>query len=228
MNYKIGICDDEYTCRENIKKTINNYFSKNNNTCSIYEFSSGQSVLESAQKLDILFLDIEMDGINGLEVKDQITTIDTLSIVFVTNYQHHMGQAFGKNVIAFINKDEIYKIDEILSQIEKKELLHQQIRIGNDSFDTFDILYAKADGAYTTIYLKDTNVLCCIYLNDFLKKIPNYNFTRVHRSYVVNLFYVKDILATNVLLSNNNEIPLSRSYKKDFTDIYFRYIRSVR
>jgi len=165
-----------------------------------------------------------MPNLNGIEVKNQINSDCT--IIFDTNYKQRMYEAFGKNAIAFIKKDELYRINDTLTKIEQEEMEHKIVQLGNQLIDIDSILYAKAEGSYTHIHTMEEDFLECIYLSHTLEKINSNSFIRIHKSYIINMKYIRKINSKHVLLINNSRIPLSRLLKKDVTEQYYNYIKS--
>ena len=99
----IGICDDEQKSREILLSFCRQLFVDKENY-KIKEFVSGEEVLKS-EKTDILLLDIEMCGIDGIVVKDELQNQgEEVDILFITNYSERMQEAYGKNVFGFLHK----------------------------------------------------------------------------------------------------------------------------
>lgn len=224
MNYKIAICDDEDKYIKAIKDVIEEYFHDKQSSCEIVFFTSGNELLKQAYKFDIIFLDVEMDNINGLEIKNNLSRLVDLRIIFVTNYEQYMSEAYGKNVVAYVSKTEINRIKDILKKIEIEDSEHMFITIDGRMIDVYDIKYVKADGSYCDIYYNETNSKLCVYLNDLLERLPN-SFIRVHRSYIINLRFIRDINKIDIILKDNTKITISRSYRDIVFKRYFEYIR---
>lgn len=226
MIYKIGVCDDEIFYIEKIEYLINEHFKKSKKEYTITIFQSGKDLSNSINELDILFLDIEMGDICGIDIKNQLSMVpNTCKIIFVSNHVQRMQEAFGKNVIAFINKAELETIDATLSKIEKEEEEHHIIEISDYRVDIFDIMYAKANGSYTEVYTTMKEKTCCIYLKSLLQRLNGYNFIQVHRSYIVNMKYIKNLTKDLVILTNDCEVPISRKYRTEVSLKYYEYVR---
>lgn len=89
---RIGICDDEKEVQKEIERLC-----KNRQGITVYCFDNAQAVLEIKEKLDILFLDIELGGMDGILLKDILEEKEIVTmIVFVTSHKEVMEQAFGK------------------------------------------------------------------------------------------------------------------------------------
>lgn len=99
----IGICDDENVIRDKIEKICINETKKYCEDVVIQKYSDGREVLE--KDFDILILDIEMEDVDGIVVKNyfQKRKKDTI-IIFVTSHNEMMSQAFGVNVMGFVAK----------------------------------------------------------------------------------------------------------------------------
>lgn len=224
MNYKIAICDDEDNCIKVIRYVIEDYFQDKKIMCEIDCFTSGNELLEKAYKFDIIFLDVEMEIVNGLEIKNQLSRLVDLRIIFVTNYEQYMSEAYGKNVVAYVNKTEINRIKDILNKIEIEDSEHKFINVNGREIDAYDIKYVKADGSYCDIYYNGTSSKLCVYLNELLERLP-ISFVRVHRSYIINLRFIRYINKNEILLKDNTIILISRRYKEIVLKRYFEYVR---
>lgn len=224
----IGICDDELIYVESLKKLIENYFKHTDLDVDIHIFFNGEDFINSKIDLDLLFLDIEMKEVDGISVKNILEKLySKCKIVFVSNYENRMIEAYGANVIAFINKKNISDITVYLERIKKEHFEHKIISVGTHRIDAFDIIFIKADGSYSNIICKAKKYICCIYLMDILTRLNNLPFVRVHRSYVVNLHYVRDITNNHIILLTGEKIPVSKTYKDNLVLEYFNYIRSM-
>ncbi|NBK97221.1 MAG: response regulator [Erysipelotrichia bacterium] len=179
MVINIGICDDESHYLEKMEKLIADYFKRSDNQCFITKYKDGEELLNKRAKLDILFLDIEMKKMSGIEIKNKLEMYcDNCKIIFVSNYDNRMKEAFGKNVIAFISKSKIDAIIYYLACIERELKEHKIIKFGNYQVDIFDVIYIKAEGSYVNIITKFEKYICCIYLSDVLAKLPISSFLK--------------------------------------------------
>ena len=224
MNYHIAICDDEQEYINKVEFIVKEYFQNSNNTYQLYKYLNGKNLLKDISMFNIIFLDIQLKNINGLDIKNKLSKYHDLRIIFVTNYEQYMQEAYGRNVIAYIKKTEIYKIHNILKTIENEDYEHQFIILDGRTIDTIDILYIQAEGAYCRIYLHYSDTIISIYLKDLLNKLNSF-FIRVHRSYIVNIRYIKDIQKNKIILSNEKVIPISPTYKENTTKAYYDYVR---
>lgn len=106
MMFKIGICDDEGIYIEAVRQEVENYFGVRAVIIQVYH--TANEILIDEDKPDLLFLDIEMPELDGITLKNRLDEWgETVEIIFVTNYQQYMHEAFGRYVIAYLAKDEI-------------------------------------------------------------------------------------------------------------------------
>lgn len=223
--YKIGICDDDIIYVDNIVREINLFF-KDHNQIEIVNFNNPFQVLHNYQQIDILFLDIEMPKFSGIELKNKLEILGYPGyIIYITNYEEYMYEAFGKNVVAYISKSNLKKIHETLEKIINNESRNKSIRIGNMELKLNQIEFLQSDRGYIYIHTNKGVEYYCIYLKDLLQRINSNLFIQIHRSYVVNLTYVKSFTSQFVILLNDKEIPLSRTYKKQFKIRFYKYLK---
>ena len=222
--YTIGICDDEIIFQEMIKEEVQRIFLKNNVSCKIKTYQEGKSMLKDISLLDIVLLDVNMPYLNGIKIKEKLSN-ENCSIIFISSHHEMIEQAFGKNVMGFVRKDELKKLEPKLEKIINQMQSKKRIYINKDLTHTDEIVYLKAEGAYTDVHLYNKEPSCVSKkLKDMSNELPMNIFIRVHKSYVVNLKYVKKY-ETEIILKNGETIPVSRTYKKEFKDKYIAYIR---
>ena len=123
---KIGICDDHKKERDIIFEYCERFFSKNEIEHTYVFFSKGEEILnycnEQNERIDLLFLDIEMEGISGIEVKDKVVKVEQVwRIVFVSSHLESMRYSFGTKTIG-IQYRRLINIYTIFSLIYQKEL----------------------------------------------------------------------------------------------------------
>ncbi len=223
MEYKIGIYDDEYHCMSRIKEVVEEYFKQHNKQCTITLFTDKNDLLLQANALDILFLDVEIGDVNGLKIKDQLQTYHKLHIVFVSNYEAYKDEAYGRNVMRYILKNQLYMIDKALDTILVLTDDYKSLVIENRNIKVNTIYYVEANGSYCNLFVEDANYISSKGLTNIQKELTG-EFVQVHRSYIVNMDYIKDIYKNVVILQNNIEIPLSRRKRTEIQNQYHDYI----
>jgi two-component system LytT family response regulator len=180
----------------------------------------------NAQPIDLLFLDIEMPGMNGMELAKILQDKRPL-IIFITSKFEHALEAFDLNVVDFLVKP--IEPSRFLKAVEKaKELFKSKKSISNGSpQDRFvfirdssvirklrldDILYLEAKDNYVRIYLPQKTFSIHSSLKSIEDKLPKDIFLRVHRSFIINLGKV-DTMEGGTLFINKMVVPVSDAYR---------------
>lgn len=243
---KIGICDDCLEIRLQIKSMCEAYFTAKSEEYQLILFESGEEVIDYIgvsrnPVIDLLFLDIEMPGINGIQLKDILIESDKVwRITYVSNYitTNNMMDAYGVKTIGFIRKPVSYNMIENKLMITAKELaknisisirdIHSQSVIINIE----DILFLKAEGSYTYIYTKQiiaerkSALISSKTIGDIEKDTKGSRLIRVHRSFMINPDYLVAFGNTVELRHYSEKIPIGRSYREIAKRKVFEYGKS--
>lgn len=197
----------------------------------IFVYSTGEELMDTEKALDILFLDIEMPGMSGLEVKEQFQRIHkNVIIIFVTNYQNYVFDAFGLNVIGFLSKP----VDRVrfVKMLEKAIFhiqIHVRIRLEEGKYlysSNITHFYAKRVYTYACQSAEDKGALIRKSLNEWEKLLGQHGFIRIHRSYLVNMQYIEKVKGYKVFIQGRS-FPLSREKKKMVIETYEKFCREM-
>lgn len=225
--FVIGICDDEIIYQEQMKLLCLNLLS-DVGELSFALFSTGDELLESDVKMDALFLDIEMSGMDGIRVKDILEDRkDKTRIIFMTSHDERMREAFGTNVVDFIIKP--IKQEEAEKAIRKliKFLQRQFIEISVDGSNIIvpldEILYIESEDKYTYIHTQDNKYLVRQTLSDWEEKLPSPYFCRCSRFCIINMEFFDQKKQKAVV--GNQSIPVGRTYKRGILETYLEFLR---
>lgn len=238
---KAIIIDDEERARTSLQTLLNQYCP----SVEILELCSNvpEGVLAiNKNRPNLVFLDIEMPEYNGFELLSFFRDVD-FEIVFVTAFNEYALKAFEVAAIDYVLKPvDIDKLKQAVEKVEKKlntyDIQHR-LEVLKDSFkneqfnkialpvsegllfvDTNDIVYLEADGAYTEVWLKNGSKIVVSkklkFFEDVLENKPN--FFRSHRSYIVNINFIKRYSKSDnsLLLDNGKNIVISRERKAEF------------
>lgn len=230
----IAICDDMQSWVFDIKRKCEEVLAGLGINYRFYEFSSGEEVLAySGERIHLLFLDIEMNGISGIDVMEQIKNNPLFwRIVFVTGHEKFHCYTIDIKTLAFLNKP--INRDEIkgcLRAVFREEKNNRKITIGTmDKELTFlveEIVYIEAKGNYVTVVSNTKEAKGYVSLKKVEDMLRDTSIIRIHRSFLVNLQYVKSIIWGKVILLTDETIPLGRLYYQTSKDAYFRYIKQM-
>lgn len=221
---QIAICDDNKVFLDDIHDKLTKLLPEE---VEYLRFESGDAFLNADVEPDFLFLDIEMPGTDGITLKDLLDSSDKKTrIIFLTNYENRMREAFGNRVIGFLNKpvdiDDLKNItDKILRDIQKRiyefDIDNKHVMIPVD-----DILYIESDDKYTyLITVKKERYCIRRTMKEWIEDLPEELFCRINRSYIIHYDLCKNGIK-KILLPDNREVEVSRLYrdklKKGYTD----------
>lgn len=237
----IGICDDNESDIKKIEQICKKIMLENQMICRYISFVNGEEVLNYCknlenEKIDLLFLDVELPKMSGIELKEQILKYNLIyRITFVTNHRESILHSFSLKTIGFINKpvlyEEVNKMIHIVLEEIKENILISYTGYNSERIKTpiEDILYFEADGSYTKIYtcVQSRNNSSCEMLSKKLgqieKELRIYGFIRVHKSYLVNLSKIIDLDETVIIKDFEISIPIGRKYKEQVRKDYLLY-----
>ena len=236
---KAAICEDELRALNTVKDNIEYGMEKLSIDCSIKAFSSPKELnelVESGEKIDLFFLDIEMPGMNGIDLSKKIRFFlpDSL-IVFISNKEELVFQTFEVRPFRFIRKNHFKEeLPAVLKDIKKELSLEKgpviTIKEPGDkiiSLQLDDILYIEAMRKECLIHRKTDSIMCKYKFSDFLELLSPYSFVQTHRSYMVNCKYIFRINSDNLLLDNEEEIPLGRTHRDAVKTGFMNITKSI-
>ncbi|MDK2586478.1 LytTR family DNA-binding domain-containing protein [Romboutsia sedimentorum] len=218
---KIAICDDEVNIVNKIKSIIENY---QKSIFEIQTYNSGEEIIKESKNFNIIFLDIDMNGINGIETGKKIREYDKLvKIIYVTNYTDYTSSAFSVHAFGYILKPvkekEIYnQLDEVLSYSheESSEILEFNTTEGNIRIDLKDIYYFEYKLRKVIMTTKDCTYTIKQKISEIGKYMEQYGFVMPHKSFSVNLHNVKSVKGYDIYMMDESIIPLSQKKSTQF------------
>jgi DNA-binding LytR/AlgR family response regulator len=183
------------------------------------------------EKVDLLFLDIKMPDISGIDFLKSIP--DPPMVIFTTAYSEHAVQSFELDAIDYLLKP--FSLSRFLKacnkaneQYELKKKSSDQIPADNSFFiksgyeqirvALSDILYAESNGNYMQFVLADKKILSRLTMSEAEALLPASLFIRIHRSYIVSKKHINKIEKNNVWI-NNTELPVGASYVNEIMKI---------
>lgn len=199
----------------------------------VYEFESGESFLSKFDKgkFDIIILDVEMPGINGLETAEKIRESDkTVILSFLTNYSEFAIQGYEVNAFRYILKtqpDYLY-MQQLQSIFDEYKQTHKAYAYSNQNmsfrYKLIDILYFEIFNRQILLHTTERNVEYYGNLSDIYEELKEFNFIKPGKSYVVNLEHIKNIDKNFLIMSNRDKILIGRTYKKDVVTRYLNFM----
>ena len=218
---QIGICDDMPSLCTMLKNILlsGDYLE---NSDQIIEFHSGQEIIDSGRacELDLLFLDIEMPGLSGMELLRQYGHFfQHTKIVFLTSYPQYVYEAFEVNAYRFLNKPiEQKKIQELFTSLRREQELNRIITLptyGTDiSIRLVNILFVEVYNNYTYIHTLQNNYKCYMRLKEFKDLLPEPYFYQPNKSHIINMNFIRRIDKKWWVAIMCDETRISISYRR--------------
>ena len=224
---RIAICDDIDIYREDVKAFCQKYFG--NDLECVNCFSSGEDLLNTKEAFDLLFLDIEMPGVDGISVKNhyEMAQKDVL-IIFLTSHKERIREAFGKNVFAFLDKP--IEWDVFVKTMDKVCMYFRPKTVGIEScgkmyaFVIDEIRYIEARDKYSCVVTEKEEVLIRKSMKDWEELLGLEEFCRINRSYLVN-FRLFNGKSNEIRLKGDKCVVLSRKNRKQTFELYKQYLQ---
>lgn len=228
----VAICDDERYFLENLRESVEQYFSARNLPIRVFGFGDGESLMVSGQRFDIILMDLKLPGQSGMEVIEKLRREKNGSqVIFITSYQEYAVQAFHVDAVHYLLKP---VSDECLRQALDRSLE----RMGNNDAKTLaiekgtctevvrlqDILYCEAMDHRIYIH---TEAATYDYIGT-LEKLQEHldgRFFRCHKSYIVNMNQVVGRQGGTAEVVGGGQVLISRRKQQDFVQRLMKLVR---
>ena len=228
---KIAICDDSKLDRQLLKVVIQTYFENNEEEFKIFEYELGDNLLDDIE-VELLFLDIIMNGTNGMKIARKLRDIQFTPIIFLTAHADYAVESYEVYAAGYLLKPYdtnklTLLLDEVLQRSVQKRIA-VKVKKQHRYLEINDIMYVESDKHVLNIHLKDSRVIQTTEkLSELEKTINSKRFIRCHQSYLVNMEYIKDA-KTDFILSNDIRIPIRVRGRKEIIEKYHKYYSSER
>ena len=223
----IAICDDEQNELEYLQELVMKYNSK----IDISLFSSAESLLRYVDEavIDVVLLDIEMDGINGFTAAEALRTMQNPPlIIFITNSSEYTYRGYEVAAFRYLPKPVSYKVlADVLSAASEIITPQKLTIIENGDIHVIyinSILYFEYSGRSLTVHTTNRKYDWKMKLSDVETLLQSKDFVTPHKGYLVNLNFVDSVLTHELALTNGVQLPISRRQKKEFEQSLFRLI----
>lgn len=235
---KIAVCDDEKYYRNYIKRLVSKAFKIRKMDCKIDLFDSGDKFLglgNEIAKYKIVFLDINMEGRDGIEtVKEIRRRTSGLYVIFVTAFITYAIEGYKYDVVRYLVKgDDNFEglLAECIDAVLQKINFQVEVR-------EFDFIEGKKNVNLEKVYYIESNLHKVVFwiqeeklerfslyekLNKIEEKLKNSKFIRIHQSYLVNMKHIVSIKNYKSILDNGEELPMSKAKFKNAKDAFIEY-----
>lgn len=230
---RIAICDDEKFFRDLLKKDLEHYAKRYSLDFIYSEFSTGELLLSNDTEFDLIFMDYQMEKINGIDTVDRLRNRENeTTVIFVSNYYEVALDSFKVQTYRFLTKPvNIEKLHEALDSFIKKYNSEKYVLLYNEEEDKIcriaesSIIYAEADNIYSRVRTVKSSYKFKGTLSKFERSLKSDFFYRTHRSYIVNFNFIDNYTHSEIRFENNEKASLAKTKYSDFKKKYITFVR---
>lgn len=233
---KIAICDDEKILCEQLQNLIRRHAACRQIT-SIDAYEKGEELLSAGKHYDMIFLDIQMDGMNGIETAKVLRERkEEAVLIFITGLKDYVFEAFDVAAFHYLLKPvreekfaEVFEraVMEAEKQKQRNDRIEQLFihkRGRSIKLDKLQILYIESRQRKVVIHMLQDTLEIYATMNGMEKELGE-QFYRCHRGYLVNLSRITGYTGDTITLCNGEDIFLAREKYNEFVKVYMRYLR---
>ena len=234
MAINVAVIDDLASERETLKSYLARMELEGKQSFSVKYYTCSEEVLDDTEnKFDIMIFDIDMPGMNGMDAAREIRRRDNnVAIMFVTNVAQYAINGYEVDAVDYVLKpisyyDFVMKINRAINKvaIKKDSSIVVDSLDGVCSLRISEIIYVEVMLHYVIYHTKSGDFRSRASMKDVEKELFLHGFRRCHKSYLVNLKYVKMIKTLEIEIDGGTIIPISRKWKNEFMQEYITYIK---
>jgi len=230
--YNILICDDEKEYLEILTSHVREYMDKHYIECDITATVDPVSISHSNIVFDLAFLDVQMDGIDGISLAKELRSRNSkLALFFVTNYEEYQDDAMDLQAFRFFEKpfDEKRLYSGLDKAMEYIDGAYVDVFLYGDGIQqrvlVDDIMYITRNNRKVVMVTQSEDYTTKESFDDWCNKLPQLFFYPVHKSFLINLHYVEKYSYSEVYLTNGTRIPIAPRKRALFHKFWFEYLR---
>lgn len=229
--YKVAVCDDNRETAEQIGRIVRKY----NADYIVDIFVNGRELLDFKEQYEVLFLDIDMEEIDGIETARKLRERDkNVKIIYVTSYTDYVNYAFSVHAFAYLLKPVSEKaiceqLREAVSYSQENkysDVLRFETGNGIEDIPSDEIFYFEYLDRKVHMHRKENDVIVKGGIGEISKRMEPFGFAMPHKSFVVNLYYVKVIKGYDIYMMNGTVIPLSQKKSVEFRKRLHQFLGS--
>ena len=228
---KILICDDENEYIQDIKNHVSMFMNEHNEDVRFFEYSNGKMLLNCKEHFDIAFLDVEINGVNGIDIGKALKKVNENIVIFVvTAYEKYMDEAMDLNVFRFlqkpVNPERLYAGLEKAIRTIDSSLVNVTLNDRDKnivSISTNDIAYVEIDGRKTKVVTKAKTYFSQKNITYWRDKLVASFFCHPHKSFIVNIKYISKCEKDMITIINGDRIPIAYRNQSEFSKYFVNY-----
>lgn len=230
---KIAICDDESLFIKRLSTLILDYLTKRAFPCEICTFGSGEELIQSEEMFDIIFLDIQMSGMSGIQTAEILRRrTSKFTLVFISAFMEFAPQGYEVQAFRYLIKSDLEgSFPACMKAVLRHMGIHRK-RVtylfvdGEYSLYTDDIIYIESRRHVALFHTATpTRIELRLYekLDNIQQTLPADEFVRIHKSFLLNLHYLDQVANYTAYLSSGITLPISQSRFAAVKREFFRY-----
>lgn len=234
----VAICDDDKVLLKELEREVELWAKERQLTYTVELFATGDAFLfswEEKRDIDILLLDIEMPGMDGMELAKRLRQRgERISIIFVTGNPDFALDGYDLEAVSYLVKP--VKRDRLRAALDRavrlsgsREALLVSVSAGEmEKVYVSELCLLESMDHETVLYTRDGgSIVCKEPLRQLEQELAGKQdaFFRPHRSYLINLGFVERITRKDVQMENGMLIPIARGKREELNQAYMRYFR---
>lgn len=229
---RIAIVEDDKNYQDQLVQYIHRYTKETGRETSIRLFSDGDMIIDNyAGNYDMIFLDIEMKRMNGMDAARMIRKMDEqVILIFITNIAQYAIQGYEVSALDYVLKPVEYfafsqEMDKATARLKMQEsnYLTIQQEQGIVRLDTREIKYLEKYGHHILVHSEKETYSFRETMKAAVKKIQDKHFVQCNSGYLVNLRYVESV-RQNIVVVGGDELQISRPKRKEFMEALTNYL----
>lgn len=227
---RVAVCDDEKVWVDKLDGLLKEYGHARRLDFFISYYNNGSSLVESGKEYDIVFMDFQMEGLNGIETARKINALKPDGIIiFVSAYTNVAMDTFEVKAYRFlakpINKEKLFKaIDDYRAEMEFDDFLIFKTHDGTIRVKISEIVYVEALRSHSRIHTLKSDHEILINLKSIQSRLPPDKFFRCHKAYITSFMHIKAHNNTTIRYDDNSRAFISRNYFSKFRRAFEEYI----
>ena len=224
----IGICDDEPIIVEQLRHMVLKYARNKNVEAEIHTFLSGVALLEAKIPLDLLFLDIEMPEMDGIEAGKKLRLSQkNCKIIMATSRVERFKESFYIQAFRFLTKPfESNELEEALDAVMQSQIGNRALEfyMGRNLYQVMEkeIQFIRAYDSYVEVFTEKHTFRKETSLRELEQILDTRLFFRIHRQYLVNMMHVQSY-KDGMIAIGSTQLPIARRKKKEFEYTYMQF-----
>jgi DNA-binding LytR/AlgR family response regulator len=233
--FRIGICDDESIICSEIENIILNYGKSISEKIEVDVFYSGEELYDyliNDSCLDMIFLDIELNKLNGVElgriIRNELKN-ENIQIVYISSKENYAMELFEVRPLNFLIKPvddvKIIKIVNKAMELINNIDIYFKYKQGHNfcKKEIKDILYFESDNRQVKMVTTTDEITFYSNLSEIHSLLEAHKFFFTHKSYLVNYYHVAEFYYDKLILTNSHVLPISQSKRTEVRKLQLRY-----